>query len=299
MPSDLNYAIITPARNEAQYIELTIKSMIAQTRPPVKWVIVSDGSTDETDELVRKYLDKYPWIELLRMPERTERHFAGKAHAVNSGYEVVKGLNFEIVGNLDADVSFEPDHFEFLVGKMAESPRLGVAGAPFREGTFQYDYRFTNIDNVWGGCQLFRRECFEAMGGYVPLKGGGVDLVAVVTARMHGWQTRTYPERVCIHHRIMNSAMNKGLKLKFKWGQSDYRLGSHPAWEFFRCIYQLSQPPYVIGGMTILAGYYYSLVTRRPRSVSSAFAAFRGKEQMQKLRGFVSRFLAKLSLSNR
>jgi glycosyltransferase involved in cell wall biosynthesis len=293
-----SYVIITPARNEAQYIELTIKSMIAQTHPPVKWVIVSDGSTDETDELVGKYLGEYPWIELLRMPGRAERHFAGKAHAVNSGYERVKSLNFEIVGNLDADISFEPDHFEFLIGKMAESPRLGVAGAPFREGTFQYDYRFTKIDNVWGGCQLFRRECFEAIGGYVPLRGGGVDLVAVVAARMHGWQTRTFPERVCVHHRIMNSAMNKGLKLKFKWGQSDYRLGSHPAWEFFRCIYQLSKPPYIIGGITILAGYCYSLVTRRPRSVSSVFAAFRGKEQMRNLRDFMDRFLAKLGPSN-
>ena len=294
MPKGLTYALITPARNEARYIELTIKSMIGQTHRPVKWVIVSDGSTDETDEIVGRYTGDYPWIELLRMPERTERHFAGKALAVNTGYDRIKNLDFEIVGNLDADVSFEPDHFEFLIGKMAENLHLGVAGAPFREGTFQYDYRFTKIDNVWGGCQLFRRECFEAIGGYVPLRGGGVDLVAVVTARMQGWQTRTFPERVCIHHRIMNSAMNKGLKLKFKWGQSDYRLGSHPAWQFFRGIYQITKPPYVIGGVSILAGYFYSLIMRRPRYVSSEFAAFRGKEQMQNLRNFLGRFLVKL-----
>ena len=93
--------------------------------------------------------------------------------------------------------------------------------------------------------------------------------------------------------------MNKGLKLKFKWGQSDYRLGSHPAWEFFRCIYQLSKPPFIIGGITIFAGYFCSLITRRPRSVSSVFAAFRGKEQMQNLRDFVGRFLVKLAMSNR
>jgi hypothetical protein len=96
----------------------------------------------------------------------------------------------------------------------------------------------------------------------------------------------------------MNSAMNKGLKLKFKWGQSDYRLGSHPAWEFFRCIYQLSKPPYIVGATMILAGYFYSLITRRPRSVSTAFAAFRGKEQMKNLRDFMGRLLAKLSPSN-
>ena len=131
-----NYVLITPARNEAQFIELTLKSVIAQTVQPLKWVIVSDGSIDGTDDIVRKYATENPWIELLRMPERTERHFAGKVHAFNAGYGRLKTLEFEIVGNLDADVSFEPEHFEFLIEKMAENPQLGVVGAPFREGTF-------------------------------------------------------------------------------------------------------------------------------------------------------------------
>ncbi len=281
------YALITPARNEAKFIELTLQSMAAQTWRPLKWVIVSDGSTDGTDEIVAKYTAIHPWIELIRMPERTERNFAGKAYAFNAGYERVKQLPFDVVGNLDADVSLEPDHFQLLVAKFAENPRLGVAGAPFREGGQQYDYRFTSIDNVWGGCQLFRRECFEQIGGYTPLKGGGVDLVAVVTARMNGWQSRTYTDRICVHHRVMNSAMNKGLKLKFKWGQSDYRLGSHPAWQLFRCIYQMSKPPYIVGGLLTVTGYFFSLITRRPRTVSPEFAEFRGKEQMQRLKEFL------------
>lgn len=280
------YVLITPARNEADFIELTIKSMVAQTVRPLKWVIVSDGSTDGTDEIVRKYMPENPWIELLRMPERQERHFAGKAYAFNTGYERIKGMAFDVMGNLDADTSFEPDHFETLVARFAEDPKLGVAGAPFREGSFQYDFRFTSTDNVWGGCQLFRRECFEQIGGYSPMKGGGVDLVAVVTARMNGWQSRTFPERVCIHHRVMNTAVNKGMKLKFKWGQSDYRLGGHPLWELFRCLYQMRNRPYVIGGLTTLAGYYFALIIRKPRSVSPEFIAFRGKEQMQRLKGF-------------
>lgn len=286
MPTLPTYVLITPARNEAQYIELTIRSVVAQTIRPQRWVIVSDGSTDGTDEIVSKYAVEYPWIELVRMPERSERNFAGKAHAFNTGYAKVAAIDYDVIGNLDADVSFEPDHFEFLVAKYAEDPRLGVAGSPFREGNYQYDYRFTSTDNVWGGCQLFRRECFEMIGGYLPMKGGGIDLVAVVTARMKGWQTRTYPDRVCIHHRKMNSAMNKGLKLKFKWGQSDYRLGSHPAWQFFRCLYQMKNPPYIAGGLLTLAGYYSALITRRPRSVSAEFIEFRGKEQMERLKGF-------------
>src|ERR1035438_4539016 len=288
MPTIPTYVLVTPARNEAEFIDLTLKSMVAQTVPPLKWVIVSDGSTDGTDEIVRRYMADNPWIELVRMPERQERHFAGKAHAFNAGYERVKGLDFDVLGNVDADVSFEADHFQLLVAKFAEDPQLGVAGAPFREGTYQYDYRFTSTENVWGGCQLFRRECFETIGGYSPMKGGGVDLVAVVTARMNGWKSRTYPDRVCIHHRIMNTAMNKGLKLKFKWGQSDYRLGGHPVWELFRCIYQMSNQPYIMGGLVTLAGYYFALITRRPRSVSPEFADFRGKEQMQRLREFFS-----------
>ncbi|HEX3436020.1 MAG TPA: glycosyltransferase family 2 protein [Pseudacidobacterium sp.] len=280
------YVIITPARNEAQFIELTLQSMITQTHRPLKWVIVSDGSTDGTDETVLKYSATNPWIELLRMPERAERHFAGKAYAFNAGYERVKHLNFSVVGNLDADVSFDADLFELLIARFNEDPQLGVAGAPFREGDYQYDYRFTSINDVWGGCQFFRRECLEAVGGYLPLKGGGVDLVAVVTARMNGWQTRTYTERICIHHRKMNTAMNKGLRLKFKWGQKDYRLGSHPLWQLFRCTYQMKTPPYIVGGLLNLAGYLFSMFTGQPRSVSAEFVEFRGKEQMRRLKSF-------------
>jgi len=280
------YVVITPARNEAQFIELTLRSMIAQTFRPLKWVIVSDGSTDGTDDIVCKYMAENPWIELLRMPERQDRHFAGKAYAFNAGYERLKDLDFDVVGNLDADVSFETDLFELLIARFNDDPQLGVAGAPFREGSFQYDYRFTSIDNVWGGCQFFRRECLEMIGCYLPLEGGGVDLVAVVTARMKGWQSRTYTERICIHHRKMNTAMNKGMKLKFKWGQKDYRLGSHPAWQLFRCVYQMKTKPYIVGGLLSLAGYSFSMIARHQRSVSAEFTKFRGKEQMQRLKRF-------------
>jgi len=285
------YVLITPARNEAQFIELTLKSVVSQTDVPLRWVIVSDGSTDGTDELVKKYAADRPWIELVQLPERRERHFAGKVMAFNAGLERVKHLQYEIIGNLDADVSFDSDYFEFLVAKFAENPRLGVGGTPFTEGKGTYDYRFTSVEHVSGACQLFRRECFDEIGGYKPIKGGGIDLVAVVTARMRGWQSRSFPEKVCFHHRKMGSGMNQGLKLPFKWGQSDYRLGGHPVWQLFRCFYQMTKRPYILGGLFCLTGYYYALVTRRPRDVSAEFATFRGKEQMQRLKRFLaSRF---------
>jgi glycosyltransferase involved in cell wall biosynthesis len=284
MPKRPAYVLITPARNEAQFVELTLKSMIQQTLRPLKWIVVSDGSTDGTDDIVRKYIPDNPWIDLVRMPERKARHFAGKVYAFNAGYDRVKNLDFEIVGNLDADVSFEPDHFEFLIGKMAENPKLGLAGAPFREGTYQYDYRFTNIENVWGGCQLFRRECYESIGGYTPVKGGGVDHIAVVSARMKGWRTRTFTEKVCIHHRRMSTEGQSALKAKFKLGAKDYSFGNHPLWELFRTAYQAANPPLVVGGLALGAGYFWSFLRGTEMSVNRDLVAFTRREQMQRLK---------------
>jgi glycosyltransferase involved in cell wall biosynthesis len=284
MLETMKYVLVTPARNEAQYIELTIRSMIVQTHLPLRWVIVSDGSTDATDKIVGKYLATYPWIELLRMPERRERDFAGKVHAFNAGYERVKGLEFDVIGNLDADVSFEPDHFAFLLSRMAENVGMGLAGAPFREGDFQYDYRYSNIENVWGGCQLFRRGCFEEIGGYVPLKGGCIDHVAVLSARMHGWQTRTFIEKVCIHHRLMGTALQGGLKAKFKMGVKDHSVGNHPLWELFRTVYQMKHRPYVVGGLALGWGFAWSMLRGVDVPLSPELVTFVRQEQMQRLK---------------
>jgi len=283
------YVLITPARNEAQFIELTLQSMVGQTYRPLKWVIVSDGSTDGTDDIVRKYVVDNPWIELLRMPERAERHFAGKVHAFNAGYAKAKELNPDVIGNLDADVSIEPDHFQYLLNKFAENPEIGVGGSPFREGSWQYDYRFSNIENVWGGCQLFRRECFDAIGGYTPVKGGGIDHIAVVSARMKGWRTRTFTDKVCIHHRAMNTAGQSAFKARFELGAKDYSFGNHPVWELFRTLYQMTIPPYVVGGFALGAGYFWSMARRANISVPRDVVAFTHHEQLQRLKRFVTR----------
>jgi glycosyltransferase involved in cell wall biosynthesis len=289
MSDSLRYVLITPARNEAKFLELTIRSVIAQTALPLRWVIVSDGSTDGTDEIVGDYLKAHPWMELLRMPERQDRHFAGKVHAFNEGYARVKTLNFDVIGNLDADVSFEPDHFEFLLARIAENERLGVAGAPFREGDFQYDYRYTNVENVWGGCQLFRRACYDSIGGYTPLKGGGIDHIAVVSARMHGWQTRTFTERVCLHHRVMGTALQGRLKANIRMGQKDYSMGNHPLWQALRVIYQMRRRPYVIGGLALGWGYAWSMLSRRKIPVSEELVEFVQREQMLRFRRLIVR----------
>jgi len=126
----LTYVLITPARDEAEFIELTIKSVVAQTVRPTKWVIVSDGSTDGTDDIVLKYAAEHPWIDLVRMPPRQERHFAGKVHAFNAGYERVREIAFDAIVSLDADISFSQDYFSFLMGRLEMDPDLGLIGTP-------------------------------------------------------------------------------------------------------------------------------------------------------------------------
>lgn len=278
------YVLITPARNEAQFIELALKSMVTQTIRPLRWIIVSDGSTDGTDDIVRKYTSDHPWIELMRMPDRCERHFAGKVHAFNAGYVRVAALDYDVIGNLDADISFDQDYLANLLSKFAENPRLGVAGTAYQERNTQYDYRFASLEHVPGACQLFRRKCFEEIGGYAPIKGGTVDFVAVMSARMKGWQTRTFTDKMCVHHRESGTAQSGALTARFRRGAKGYAVGNHPIWELFRTAYQMTKRPFVIGGLALLSGYVWSLIRRTERPVSGELVAFQRREQMQRLR---------------
>jgi glycosyltransferase involved in cell wall biosynthesis len=286
----LKYVLITPARNEEAFIEKTIQSVIAQTILPKKWIIVSDGSTDRTDNIVGHYTEKYPWIELVRMPEHRDRQFAAKVHCFNAGYSRLQELDYEIIGNLDADISFEEDYFEFLLEKFAMMPGLGVAGTPFVENDHHYDYRITNIEHVSGACQLFKKECFEDIGGYVPIKAGGIDWIAVTTARMKGWETRTFTTKTCRHHRKIGTGNSGGLMARFRHGQKDYFLGGHPLWQIFRVFYQMKSRPYVIGGMLLLSGYVWAAVSRVQRPISEELMRFHRGEQMKRLRRILSRY---------
>jgi poly-beta-1,6-N-acetyl-D-glucosamine synthase len=285
------YVLITPARNEAAFIERTIQSVINQKTKPDKWVIVSDGSTDGTDEIVQRYAAGYDWIEFVRMPDREERHFSGKVHAFNAGLAKVQQLDYDLIGNLDGDVSFEPDYFEYLVGQFARNSRLGLAGTNYWEGSLRYDYRFTNIEDVAGACQLFRRQCFEAIGGYKPIKCGGIDLVAVLSARMHGWETRTFTERHLIHYRPQGTA-NSNMWLRcFNDGKHDYLFGNHALWEIFRAAYRMTKKPFVIGGCLVFVAFIVTTVRKPERPVTDDLIRFRRKEQLQRLRTFLKRVL--------
>ena len=279
------YVLITPARNEERYIEKLIQSMTAQTVLPAKWVIVNDGSTDATASIVKRYLADQPWMELVDLPMRRDRSFAAKVYAFNAGLERVVDLQYEIVGNVDSDVSFDADYFEFLVSKFEQDPQLGVAGTIFEEdGYSSARDSFEGQNHVAGGCQLFRRRCFEEIGGYIPNKAGGVDWIAVTTARMKGWRTRSYRERSFFHYRSLGTAERSPLASAFSYGEKDYYLGNHPLWELIRVLYRATKKPYLLEGMALYAGYLSAFLRRMKRPVSKELMRFHRREEMQKLR---------------
>jgi poly-beta-1,6-N-acetyl-D-glucosamine synthase len=288
----VNYVLITPARNEEAHIEHAIQAVVGQTRLPLRWVIVSDGSTDGTDEIVQRCARQHPWIELIRTPDRAERHFAGKAAAFEAGFDRVRSLEYDVLASMDADITFGSAYFEFMLKQFERDPALGLAGTPFREEDGrQYDFRFTRLENVSGACQMFRKECYLSIGGYQPLRGGGIDLVAAVTARMNGWKTRTFTDEYCVHHRKMRTARashNRTLSGFFRCGYHDYTMGVHPVWQLTRALYQIRTKPFLLAGLLIALGYAWAVVTRAHIPVSDEFVRFRRKEQMRWLWEFVT-----------
>ena len=289
----MKYVLITPARNEAAFIEKTLVSVCAQTSPPERWVIVDDGSTDRTAEIVENYANRYPWIELVRRPQRSGRNFAAKVHAVNAGLERVRSLQFEVIGNLDGDVAFEPDYMEFLMQKFSENPKLGVAGTPFTQDG-DYDSSkdsFEGESYVAGPVQLFRYRCFQEIGGYVPNPAGGVDWIAVMSARMKGWKVQSFPEKRFHHYRSMGTAEKSILGAGFAYGERAYYLGASPIWHLVRVTYRMTRKPILFGGMALLFGYCWAALRRIERPVSPEMIRFHRREQMKKLRTILGTLL--------
>jgi glycosyltransferase involved in cell wall biosynthesis len=279
----MKYVLITPAHNEEAFIERTLASMVAQTRLPERWVIVDDGSTDRTARVVEGYVSRYQWIQLFRRPERIDRSFAGKVHAFNDGLKRARSVEFDVIGNLDADLSFDADYLEFLIGKFAEDPQLGVAGTPFTEDGGYDTARdsFEGENHVAGGCQLFRKQCFEEVGGYIPNPAGGIDWIAVTTARMKGWKTRSFPEKRFHHYRSLGTAGKSNWAASFSYGEKDYYLGGSPLWQLFRVAYRATKQP--IDGLALLSGYCWGAIRRIERPVSRELMWFHRREQMKKL----------------
>ncbi len=189
---------------------------------------------------------------------------------------------------MDSDLSFDADYFEFLLTKFEEDSSLGVAGTIFREEGYSSAIdSFEGHTHVAGGCQLFRRRCFEEIGGYIPNRAGGIDWIAVTTARMMGWTTRSFREKSFFHYRSLGTAERSLLASTFSYGEKDYYLGGHPLWELFRVAYRATKKPYLLGGAALYSGYLSAFLRQMRRPVSEELMRFHRKEQMLKLKAIL------------
>lgn len=279
------YVLVTAAYNEGENLEKTIESVLAQTRLPERWVIVSDGSQDATDEIAQKYANRHDFIRFLRMVREPGRGFGSKVLALRSGAESLRGLAYSFIGNLDADITLEPTYFENLLNRFGLNPQLGLAGGFVYEkigGEFQ-SRRFNRTYSVAHAAQLVRRECYEQFGGYAALEYGGEDWHAQTSARMNGWEAQSFPDLRVFHHRRTGEAENL-VRHKFRQGRMDYALGSDVIFETFKCLERVFEKPFLIGSLARLAGFGWSSARRERKPVSAAFITFLREEQRSKLK---------------
>jgi poly-beta-1,6-N-acetyl-D-glucosamine synthase len=281
---DETYVLITAAHNEEAFIEATIQSVLSQTIRPLKWVIVSDASTDRTNEILAKYSGEYAFIELVCIDGEHRHDFGAKARAVITGSNRLINLKYAFIGILDADITVEPAYFDQLLGQFRKNPKLGLAGGFIlerKEGVF-ISRQFNRPWSVAGATQFFRRKCFEEIGGIPPLKYGGEDWCAEVNSRMKGWTVQAIPDLKVFHHRATGTATNL-LGARFQQGRMAHSLGCLPIFEAAKCIGRATERPYLIGGMARFAGFLWASFSREGRFVSREFVRFMRTEQMHRL----------------
>ncbi len=280
-----NYVVITPAHNEDAFIEKTITSVIAQTIRPLKWVIVNDASTDHTREIVERHITEHSFIQLVNIERSEGRHFGNKVRAFNQGFAKIRDLKFAYLGNLDADISFEPTYFESILREFAKDTKLGIAGGMIHSRLGEeYLSQEVALDSVAGAVQLFRRACFEQVGGYMLLPYGGIDTAAEVTARMKGWTVRTFPEFRVLEHRRTGSATARPLASRVKEGRRMQSLGYGALFYFLRCLYRAKEQPKVVGSCAAFWGFLASKFSGEPIALPPDAVRYMRAEHRAKLK---------------
>ena len=279
---------MTAAYNEELNIGRTIESVLEQTLLPARWVIVSDGSIDRTDEIVEKFAKEHSFITFFRITRPQGRSFGSKVAALRVAQKHFDGIDYGFVGNLDADVSIAPNYYESLIRNLQNIPTLGIAGGYVceeKKGRFE-NRRSNRVYSVAHAGQLVRRECYEAIQGYTVLQYGGEDWHAQISSKMKGWDSQSFPDLKVFHHRHTGQAENL-LRHKFRQGRMDYGFGSYATFEFVKCIERFPEKPLIVGSLSRMCGFLWSWISREKRPVSSEFVAFLRNEQKQKLRSLV------------
>lgn len=283
----MNYIIITPAYNEEKYIEKTLESVIVQSVKPMKWVIVDDGSTDRTADIIKSYTSRFSWIKYtLRTREASQSYYASNVYAIFQGVASLEDEAYDYLAILDADITLPPDYYQSLGAILASDARLGIASGNCVDKIDNkiirhlYDRR-----SCAKAIMVFRKTCFDQIGGFVPLKYGGEDTCACFSARMFGWKTWAFHELMATHNKPLGTGpSNKVLSIRFRQGLCDWALAAPLSFVILKSVRRcIKEPPFIIGGLARMVGYLYGLFSRKKRQIPKDLASYIRREQLSRI----------------
>lgn len=278
------YVIITPIRDEERFIEATIASIKAQTVQPAQWVIVNDGSTDRTGEIIDRYAAQLPWIRVIHRANRGFRKSGGGVmEAFYDGYHALNCDGWDFIVKLDGDLTLPTDYFERCFAHFERDPKLGIGGGEIYhdlEGVKKLEA--TPKFHVRGATKIYRRECWEAIDGL--WRAPGWDTIDEVKANMLGWTTYSFNELRIDHHRFTGTAESLW-RDKIKRGVACYVSGYHPLFVAASCISNLIRRPYVAGSAAIAYGFLKGYFDSTPRVSDKQLIKYLRAQQLRRLCG--------------
>ena len=280
----LPYVVITPVRNEAEYVGRTIESMAAQTLPPRQWVIVDDGSIDRTPEITEAASRDIAWVTVVRRPDRGFRKSGGGVvEAFYDGYAALQDSAWDFLVKLDGDLSFGPDYFEGCLASFADDSRLGIGGGMvcvIEDGRPQVESPGDPPFHVRGATKIYRRACWQQVHPLLP--GPGWDTVDEVRANMQGWRTRTFREFPLVQHRA-TGAVDGAWANWFKNGLANYSTGYHPAFMFAKCMKRLWRTPRLVAAAALWAGFCSGYLRAQPHVADARTVRYLRQQQIRYL----------------
>lgn len=279
------YCLVTPCRNEVDYARRTLESVVRQSILPAKWVIVDDGSTDGTSDILREYAEKYSFIEIHKRADRGVRQVGpGVIEAFYDGLRLIDVREFEYICKFDLDLEIGSRYFEILIGKMNDNPRLGTcSGKPYfpHPITGELVSEECGDEMSVGMTKFYRVSCFEDIGGFVrEVMWDGIDCH---TCRMKGWLAGSWdePELRFLHLRAMGSSHKGILTGRQRHGFGQYFMGTGILYMIASAVFRMSRPPIVFGGASMLYGYLRSMLLRVKRYDNAEFIRFLRKYQFR------------------
>jgi glycosyltransferase involved in cell wall biosynthesis len=283
------YCLITPCRDEAKFARRTIESVLAQTVQPALWVIVDDGSSDETPAILAEYAARVPYIQIVRRADRGERKLGGGViDAFYAGYETVNPDAFDYVCKFDLDLDLPPRYFETLIERMEEDPRIGTCsgkpyfhkGGPAERTAYPIDPHAGFVsekcgdENSVGMIKFYRTACFKQIGGFVRmLMWDGIDCHR---CRMTGWVAVSWDDADLRfeHLRPMGTSHKNWWTGRVRHGVGQWYMGTGPVYMLASSLYRMSRPPLVVGGLAMLWGYVRDAIQGKPRYQDPEFRRF-------------------------